>query len=68
MAELVMTGDGRMNTKNAAQYLGYSIYTLTIWRSQGKGPSYVKQGGISYYKQDLDQWMKQGRVETADAA
>jgi len=47
--------DGRMNPKNAARYLGREEKTLAQWRSQGKGPKYVKLNGrIFYFKDDLD--------------
>ena len=68
MADIEMTGDGRMNTENAAKYLGYAPLTLTVWRTRGQGPAYVKQGGVSYYKDDLDAYMRQVRVATAATA
>jgi hypothetical protein len=61
--------DGRMDTKNAAAYLGLSIHTLAIRRSEGTGPKFVKCGRIFYYKDDLDEWLRAGRVSsTAELA
>ena len=53
---------GRINSKNAARYLGLSEKTLAMMRSNGTGPTYVKRGRIFYYQADLDQWLKDGRV------
>lgn len=49
--------DGRMDTKNAAAYLGLSVKTLAMKRSNGTGPKFIKQGRIFYYKEDLDKWI-----------
>ena len=47
--------DGRMSPRNAARYLGREEKTLAQWRSQGKGPKYVKLNGrVFYFKDDLD--------------
>jgi hypothetical protein len=47
--------DGRMSPKNAARYLGREEKTLAQWRSQGKGPKYVKLNGrVFYFRDDLD--------------
>jgi hypothetical protein len=54
--------DGRMDTKNAATYLGCSTHTLAIRRSKGTGPKFIKRGRIFYYKNDLDEWLQAGRA------
>jgi len=54
--------DGRMDSKNAARYLGLSEKTLAMMRSKGTGPNYVKRGRIFYFKSDLDDWINKGRV------
>ncbi len=56
----VLLPDGRMDTRNAALYLGLSEKTLAMWRCQGSGPAYIKRGRVFYYKQDLDQWLNKG--------
>jgi len=53
--------DGRMNTKNAAIYIGLSEKTLAMKRCDGTGPKFVKKGRIFYYKEDLDAWMSEGQ-------
>jgi len=54
--------DGRMDTKNAAGYLGLSVQTLAIKRCDGTGPKFVKRGRIFYYREDLDRWLRSMRV------
>lgn len=54
--------DGRLDTSNAALYLGLRPKTLAMWRSNGTGPRFIKRGRIFYYKDDLDFWLnEQGR-------
>lgn len=54
--------DGRMDTLNAARYLGLAAQTLRGYRSRGIGPRWVKVGErlIFYYRADLDQWLNSG--------
>lgn len=60
--------DGRMDTKNAAAYVGLSVQTLAIRRCDGTGPKFVKRGRVFYYRKDLDRWLRAGRVSrTAQA-
>lgn len=54
--------DGRMDTKNAAAYLGRRPKTLAQWRSANVGPRYGKKGRVYYYKRDLDGWLRDGLV------
>ena len=49
--------DGRMDTANAANYLGLSVKTLATMRSRGDGPKFLKRGRIFYFREDLDAWM-----------
>jgi hypothetical protein len=61
--------DGRMDTKNAARYLGLSEKTLAMMRSAGVGPAFVKRGRVFYFQDDLDAWIHAGRAtSTAQAA
>lgn len=67
--EVVLLPDGRMDVKNAAMYLGFSAKTLAMMRCQGTGPKFVKRGRVFYYREDLDDWLKAGRVtSTAQAS
>jgi len=58
VVKVTMLPDGRMNTRNAARYLGVKEKTLAQQRFQGRGPRYVKPGRVFYYKEDLDAWLK----------
>ena len=49
--------DGRMDTRNAALYLGCSPKTLAHMRCNGKGPAFLKPGRVWYFCADLDQWL-----------
>jgi hypothetical protein len=61
--------DGRMDTKNAASYIGLSPKTLAMMRCSGKGPSFIKRGRVFYYREVLDAWLKAGEAKsTAQAA
>ena len=54
--------DGRMDVKNAAAYCGLSVKTLAMKRCDGKGPKFVKRGRVFYFREDLDSWLRAGRV------
>jgi hypothetical protein len=50
--------DGRMDRKNAAQYLGCAPKTLADWATKGIGPEYRLVGGrVFYFKAALDEWI-----------
>ena len=57
---VVILPDGRMDTRNAALYLGLSPKTLAMFRSGGTGPKFIKRGRIFYYREDLDSWLNEG--------
>lgn len=60
-----MRADGRMDTANAARYLGLSVKTLAMMRSEGRGPDYVKRGRIFYFRSTLDAWlMERGQLKS----
>lgn len=61
--QIAILPDGRMNTANAAAYLGKSQKTLAMMRCEGTGPKFLKVGGtIFYFKKDLDEWiLKDGK-------
>jgi hypothetical protein len=60
--------DGRMDAANAAIYLGLSVKTLAMQRWRGNGPPFVKRGRIFYYRDDLDEWLRAGRVTSTSTA
>ena len=50
-----------LNTKDAADYIGFSSGTLEIWRQKAKGPKFHKVSGKVFYKKnDLDKWIIKG--------
>jgi len=49
--------DGRMDSKNAAKYLGKSPKTLDMYRCKGGGPKFIKRGRVFYFIADLDAWL-----------
>ena len=58
-----------VNTRQAAETLGVSEWTLLRWRTEGKGPNYVKtapnQGGrVIYRVKDLEAWLEENLVST----
>lgn len=55
--EIIMFPDGRLDTKNAALYLGLKEKTLAMMRGSGTGPKFVKRGRVFYFKEDLDAWL-----------
>lgn len=61
--EIIMFPDGRLDTKNAAMYLGLKEKTLAMMRGSGTGPKFIKRGRIFYFKEDLDAWINaEGRL------
>ncbi len=66
--DVVILPDGRMDTKNAAKYSGFSEKTLAMKRCNGTGPKFIKLGRIFYRKDDLDDWIQKGEaISTAQA-
>ena len=57
VVKVAMLVDGRMDTQNAALYVGLSQKTLAMQRTKGTGPRFIKRGKIFYYKADLDAWL-----------
>jgi hypothetical protein len=53
--------DGRLNTDNAARFLGLSTKTLAIMRSNGTGPRFMKRGRVFYFLDDLQSWVKESK-------
>lgn len=66
-----LNADPKLNEAEAAEYLGVSPGTLTVWRSVGRyNLPYVKVGRlVRYRKSDLDAWLHQRtHCHTGDAA
>ncbi len=62
--------DGRPKTlltpQEAAQFLGVLVGTLAHWRSERRGPPYVKLEGrlVRYRLSDLEEYLARHSVET----
>ncbi|WP_084312638.1 helix-turn-helix domain-containing protein [Desulfobulbus elongatus] len=57
----------RLNTREAAQYLGIRPGTMEVWRSLGRGPRFCKIGArVVYNITDLDEYAQSCVVETID--
>ncbi|VVC75011.1 hypothetical protein AQUSIP_02850 [Aquicella siphonis] len=61
--QIIMFPDGRLDTRNAALYLGLKEKTLAMMRGSGTGPKFIKRGRVFYFKEDLDAWINaEGRL------
>jgi len=63
--EVTIFPDGRMDTRNAPNYVGLSEKTLAMIRCAGSGPKFVKLELIFYFREDIDEWINAGRVVNA---
>jgi len=54
-----------MSTAQAAEFIGgYSDVTMRLWRSQGKGPRYIRlEGRVVYSVSDLRAWLEARGVD-----
>lgn len=61
--------DGRLDTEAASAYVGLSVKTLAMMRSNGTGPKFIKRGRVFYFQEDLDAWLNEnGRFTTTAEA
>src|ERR1035438_3257111 len=63
------TGAGLMSTllspDDLSHHLRLSVATLADWRSQGKGPAYIKAGRRIWYPQEqVEKWLRTQLRET----
>ena len=59
-----VTTNRRMRVQQAASKLGLTAGTLNMWRSQRKGPAYLKIGGrILYQEADLEVWIRSRQID-----
>lgn len=60
--------DRLLTDDEAAAYLQASTSTLNFWRTQRRGPAFVKLGrNVRYRRCDLDRWIDANRRETSDS-
>ena len=59
----------KLNTQEAAAYLGVKPCTLELWRYRKKGPRYFKLGSrVMYDLAELEAWFATRGVHTVDTA
>ncbi len=63
--EVTVLPDGRMDTRNAAIYIGLSDKTMAMMRCDGKGPEYIKMGKVFYFREKLDEWVRERTMKTS---
>lgn len=58
--------DALLMPKQAAELLGLPKGTLAQWRSQRRGPPYIKLEGrlVRYRRSDLEEWLEHQTIET----
>lgn len=53
-----MTDDKLITTKELAEFLGCSEYTIVQYRAKGTGPKFLRLGRLIRYRiPDLEQWL-----------
>lgn len=62
-----------LNTREAAALLGIAPVTLRIWRTQGRGPRYIKTGDsaqapVGYEVEDIEAWKAERKFTSTSAA
>jgi len=59
----------KLNTDEAAEFLGVRPNTLEVWRTKKKGPKYSKIGSrVLYDVNDLEEYFASRSVHTRDTA
>lgn len=59
----------KLNTDEAAEFLGVKPNTLEVWRTKKKGPKYSKIGSrVLYDIHDLEDYFSSRSVHTKDTA
>jgi hypothetical protein len=62
-----MSKSPKLNTKEAAAYLGVKPNTLEVWRCKHRGPKYAKLGSrVIYDPDDLDDYYAGCSINTRD--
>ena len=55
------------SAKDIEQTFGIPVKTLAQLRWLGKGPKYRKPGRVVYFFKDVEDWLRQFEVKTADS-
>ena len=63
-----MTSKPKLNTHEAAAFLGLQPNTLEVWRTKHRGPRYAKIGSrVLYDPDDLEDFFTSRTVHTREA-
>ena len=59
--------DKLLTVKQTAERLQVNHNTLQVWRNNGKGPAYIKIGGLVRYREsDVEAWLNANFRNPAD--
>lgn len=60
-----MTRPELKDTELAADYIGFAPGTMENWRSQRRGPKYLKLNNsrVYYRRKDLDEWLEKRIID-----
>lgn len=68
MAEYLGVPESLATPADVAAYLGVPVKTLAEWRSQGKGPGYLKVGRYARYRWPaVESWLSTCEAVKGDA-
>jgi len=57
-----------LTTKQCAEMLDMKMPTLYQYLSKGKIPHYKRGGRVYFFRHELIEWVKQGKVEILDVS
>jgi excisionase family DNA binding protein len=61
-SEAITDSNSPLTEAEAAARLGLKVATLRAWRSQGRGPAYVRLGrAVRYLTADIDEFLDSNR-------
>lgn len=67
MGQEIRSQLGILTTEEVAGSLEVTEHTLAMWRSEGKGPKFVRLGrGIFYRRSDVQEWIDASVVPLAN--
>lgn len=56
-----------LTSKEIEALYGLNHKTLADWRSKGRGPTYIQDGGVILYRRlDVEAWLKSARKRTIE--
>ncbi|MBM9467169.1 helix-turn-helix transcriptional regulator [Nakamurella leprariae] len=62
-----MNNPAILDTREAEAEYRIKDATWRTWRSQGKGPAFIRAGGrVLYRREDIERWLDDNKVGTID--